>query len=53
MNLHTPQNLNARTELEELMHVNKLLVNPANNKNTMGIVCIIPPLNSPISPKRD
>ena len=38
MNVHVPQSLNARIELQELMHVNKLLLSAAKNNNTMGIV---------------
>ena len=36
--LHLPQSLTARAELEGLMHTNKLLITPASNKNSMGIV---------------
>ena len=35
---HVPQSLLARIELQELMHVNTLLISAATNSNTMGIV---------------
>ncbi len=38
MNLHVPQNLTARSEVENLMMVDKLIVNPQSNKPIIGII---------------
>ena len=38
MNLHVPQDIRSRVELQELMHVNTCLLSAAKNCNTMGIV---------------
>ena len=38
MNLHAAQSIQARVELEQLMHVNQMLISAATNSNTMGIV---------------
>ena len=38
MNLHCAQGLLARVELQEFMHVNKMLISAAKNCNSMGIV---------------
>ena len=38
MNLHVPQTLGARAELEELMGVKKLFVTPQSNRPVMGII---------------
>ena len=36
--MHCPQGLLARVELQEFMHVNKMLISAAKNCNSMGIV---------------
>ena len=38
VNMHVPQDLQSRVELQELMHVNTCLMSAATNSNTMGIV---------------
>lgn len=38
MNLHCPQDLGSRAEIEELMMVDKLIVSPQSNKPVMGII---------------
>ena len=38
MNLPLPQSVKARAELQELMHVPRLLVSAATNSNTMGVI---------------
>ena len=38
MNLHVPQSLGARSECENLMNVNKMLITPQSNQPVMGIV---------------
>lgn len=38
MNMHVPQTLEARAELETLLSVNRLMLTPQNNKPVMGIV---------------
>ena len=38
MNLHVPQSLTARAEVQELMMVPKNIVSPQSNKPVMGIV---------------
>ncbi len=38
MNLHVPQSLTARAEIENLMMVDKLIVSPQSNKPVIGII---------------
>ncbi len=38
MNLHMPQSLLARAEIEEMMLVHKNIITPQDNKPVMGIV---------------
>jgi DNA-directed RNA polymerase beta' subunit len=38
MNLHVPQSLTARAEVENLMMVDKLIVSPQSNKPVIGII---------------
>jgi len=38
MNLHVPQGIQARAEIESMMMVDKLIVSPQSNKPVMGIV---------------
>jgi len=38
MNMHVPQSLAARTEAEQFMMVNKVIVSPQSNRPVMGIV---------------
>ena len=48
--LHVPQSLIAKVELQELMHVNTLLISAANNCNSMGIVSKVNPHPLYVSP---
>jgi len=38
MNLHVPQDIGSRTEIEEMMMVDKMIVSPQSNQPVMGII---------------